>query len=515
MGMNTDPITSTNSGCFGRKDTETRSYHYNSGDIQQLFARIIESLGSLDESSLMIERILTDVCRHFRFGCGFVYEADHTHTFHLKEQFTCYQIKDLPTSFSLEKHFNPDKMEKFIRQLVFYQHSDTPGFNPVNGNTGGGDSAAGTLPAVSDSGASRIFESNTLMLVPAISKDNQPIGIVGMMDRRRNILLDEHGVKAAQMVLNLLANHIKLRFYQRSVELAEKSLVSVLDNTGVDIYVNDFYTHEILYVNKSMAAPYGGRQAMLGKRCWVALYTDKTGQCEYCPQKKLIDAEGNPTKVYSWDYRRPFDGSWFRVLSSAFHWVDGRLAHVVSSVDITENKNNEAIIAQMANYDALTNLPNRRKLMMDCHEIMRCDNRFRPTGFLLFFDLDNFKELNDSMGHQAGDELLREVGRTLQKNPLTKNHAYRYGGDEFILLLNDLDRDYMVQVINFLLNRFNQPWKINDASPICRASIGVAEYPVNGTTPDELLHNADMMMYKAKQNGRGMACFYDGQVIRA
>ncbi len=515
VGMNTEPITTTGSGRFRKNDTETRSYHYNSGDIQQLFARIIESLGSLDESSQMIECILTEVCRHFHFGCGFVYEADHTHTFHLKEQFSSYQIKDLPGSFSLEKHFNADEMANFLRQLVFYQHSDDPDFLPGYGNQTLAASAAGIEHAVSDPHASRIFDSNTLMLVPAINKDNQPIGIVGMMDRRRNIFLDDQGIKAAQMVLNLLANHIKLRFYQRSIELAEQSLVCLLDNTGVDIYVNDFYTHEILYVNKSMAAPYGGRHAMLGKPCWAALYTDKTGQCEYCPQRKLIDIDGNPTKVYSWDYRRPFDGSWFRVLSSAFHWVDGRLAHVVSSVDITENKNNEAIIAQMANYDALTNLPNRRKLMKDCQDIMQDDRRFPPAGFLLFFDLDNFKDLNDSMGHQAGDDLLREVGKTLQKNPLTKNHAYRYGGDEFIVLLNDLDRDYMIKVIHFLLNRFNQPWKIRGSSRICRASIGVAEYPDNGFTPDELLHNADMMMYKAKQNGRGMACFYDGQVIKA
>ncbi len=503
--MNTDLINPTTSERLRKSDAETRSYHYNSGDIQQLFAQIIESLGSLDESSKMIERILTDVCKHFRFGCGFVYETDHTHTFHLKEQYTSYQIKGLPSSFSLEKHLSCPEMEKFLRHLVFYQHADETE-TAANGQDNASD-------LIQD--ASHIFDSNTLMLVPAIGKDNQPIGLVGMMDRRRNIFLDDQGVKAAQMVLNLLANHIKLRFYQRSLELAEQTLVSVLDNTGVDIYVNDFYTHEILYVNKSMAAPYGGRKAMLGKRCWATLYTDKTGQCEYCPQKKLIDVEGNPTKVYSWDYRRPFDGSWFRVLSSAFRWVDGRLAHVVSSVDITENKNNEAIIAQMANYDALTNLPNRRKLMRDCQDIMRDDKAFRPNGYLLFFDLDNFKELNDSMGHHAGDELLREVGKTLQKNPLTKNHAYRYGGDEFILLLNDIDREYIRKVIDFLLNRFNQPWKINGATPICRASIGVAQYPENGTTPDELLHNADMMMYKAKQHGRGMACFFDGQVIKA
>ena len=293
----------------------------------------------------------------------------------------------------------------------------------------------------------------------------------------------------------------------------QELLASILDHTGVDIYVNDFNTHEILYVNKSMAAPYGGVDNLIGKKCWAALYTDKDGQCDYCPQKKLLDADGNPTKVFTWDYRRPFDGSWFRVVSAAFRWVDGRLAHVISSVDITENKHNEALIAQMANYDALTNLPNRRKLMRDCLEGMNEDKRRASGGFLLFIDLDNFKILNDGMGHQAGDELLAEVAKALQRNPLTRNSAYRYGGDEFIVFLNDADRDHAVRVVRSLLERFGKPWTLRGSSPVCRASIGVAEYPANAVTPGELLHKADMMMYKAKRNGRGGVCFYDGEVV--
>ncbi len=489
--MDANVTSSTSSSGRIEADALPRTYNYNSVDLQQLFAKIIESLSLPDELDSPVERILTDVCQHFKFGCGFVYEADHTHTFHLKEHYAAYHIADLPQTFQLEKHLGVGDINELMRTSVFYQHVDE-------------DAPRGT----------RIFDSNTLMLVPAQDKDGTAIGLVGMMDRRRNILLDDQAVKAAKMVLNLLANNIKIRIYQRSLEYAEQSLHSILDNTGIDVYVNDFNTHEILYVNKSMAAPYGGLEKLMGKRCWEAIYTDKTGQCDYCPQKKLIDENGNPTKIYSWDYRRPFDGSWFRVLSAAFRWVDGRLAHVVSSVDITENKNNEATIAQMANFDALTNLPNRRKLMHDCTEYMKEDVRRRTGGYLLFFDLDNFKALNDSMGHQAGDELLTEVGRAMQKNPLTKNHSYRYGGDEFIILLTEVDRDYVMKVVRFLLDRFEKPWKLQHTQPICRASIGVAEFPADATTPDDLLHKADMMMYKAKQNGRGMACFFDGSVVK-
>lgn len=471
-----------------------RTYTYESGNLEGLFSSIIESLGSheTDYPSLAVERILTSVCQHFRFGCGFVYESDHTHTFYLKEFFASYSTKGLPDSFELETHLNVEEIKEMLHAMVFYQHLD--------------DNAK-------DEQRMGVFDSSSFMLVPVMGKDDHPIGLVGMMDRRRNILMDEQGVHAARMVLNMLANHVKLRIYQQNLALAEQSLKSILDNTGIDVYVNDFLTHDILYVNKSMAAPYGGLDKVMGQKCWQALYTDKTGQCEYCPQKKLIDDKGNPTKVYSWDYRRPFDGSWFRVLSAAFRWVDGRLAHVVSSVDITESKNNEALIAQMANYDSLTNLPNRRKLMKDCKDLMKDEKNLSAGGYLLFFDLDNFKTLNDSMGHQAGDELLSEVGKALQKSHFTKNRAYRYGGDEFIVMLSDVDREHVRKVVRFLLECFNEPWTLKDTSPICRASIGIAEYPVDATTPDELLHEADMMMYKAKQNGRGIACFTNGETI--
>ena len=94
----------------------------------------------------------------------------------------------------------------------------------------------------------------------------------------------------------------------------------------------------MLYANESMAAPYGGIEHFEGKKCWQALYKDKTGECEFCPKKHLIDENGLPTKVYSWDYQRPFDKCWFRVFSAAFARIDGKMAHVITSVDIDHQK---------------------------------------------------------------------------------------------------------------------------------------------------------------------------------
>ena len=469
-----------------------RTYFYNQDDLQRLFATIIERLSAVDETEHTISHILTEICSHFKFGCGFVYEADHTGTFFLKESYSNYQTETLKDTFKLDSHLKPAEQAEMLQHSLFYK-ALTENSPEVDKN--------------------RIFDSNSFMMVPVINQERTPIGLVGIMDRRRNILLDEQSVQAAKMVLNLLANHVKIRIYQRNLEYARQTLTGILDNSGIDIYVTDYNTHEVLYANKSMAEPYGGLDKLIGRKCWEVLYSDKAGQCEYCPQKMLVDEDGNPSKIYSWDYQRPFDGSWFRVISSAFRWFDGRLAHVISSVDITENKTNEATIAKIANYDALTNLPNRRKLLNDCRDALRHLAGDDGRGFLLFFDLDKFKKLNDSMGHQAGDRLLAEIGREMSESPWTRDHCYRYGGDEFVLLYRNANREYVVKVVEHLLQRFSQPWHLNGISPVCMASIGVAEYPCNGGTAEELVHNADLMMYKAKQSGGGIACFFDGDVV--
>ena len=119
---------------------------------------------------------------------------------------------------------------------------------------------------------------------------------------------------------------------------ASNTLGSIMNNMGVDIYVNSFDSHDMLYANRSMVEPYGGIEHFWGKKCWEALYSDKTGECEFCPKRHLIDENGHPTKVYSWDYQRPFDKCWFRVFSAAFAWVDGQMAHVITSVDIDHQK---------------------------------------------------------------------------------------------------------------------------------------------------------------------------------
>ncbi|MDR2933076.1 MAG: GGDEF domain-containing protein [Oscillospiraceae bacterium] len=462
-----------------------------SGSKTDFWIQIMKKLDTNSDLNLSIPNILDDLCRFLGFGCGFIYQANHEAKFFLYEHFALYDNNHLTEVIDLNAVLGPELANQLTKQRSVSFRADTK-CSPLEIRLGD------------------IFNANSMVLIPILDQTRTLIAIVGIVDRRGHTRVPNDDMAFTYYVLTILANHVKTRLYQKRVEATQRSLESVLDNMGVDIYVNDFYTHEILYVNRSMAAPYGGVENMMGKICWQTLYDDKTGQCDYCPQLKLIDADGNPTNIYSWDYQRPFDGSWFRVLSAAFQWVDGRLAHIVSSIDITENKQNEDIIRRMAEYDNLTGLPNRHKLVQDCEKSILHLAETGSEGFILFFDLDKFKNINDSLGHRAGDELLITIGAHLQQNPLTHNRCYRYGGDEFVILCDRSTPGKVSDIVRFLLQSFRTPWKLPDGTEVfCQTSIGISHFPYDSDHISDLLRKADHAMYTSKNNGTGLAHFFD------
>lgn len=350
-----------------------------------------------------------------------------------------------------------------------------------------------------------LFGADALVAAPVTDENRELHELVVFFGRDAEKLPPETAVR---LPLLLLTRYLSARVYQSKLRRARRSLESVLDNTGIDIYVNDFYTHDILYVNASMAAPYGGKEAFVGKKCWQTLFPGQSGPCDFCPQEKIADEGGNPTNVYTWDYQRPFDGAWFRVFSAAFQWEDGRMAHVVSSADITDNKQKEALIQYMANYDALTDLPNRRMLLSEGEARI---SQARPPEklYLMFFDIDGFKAINDAYGHDAGDAFLVQLSRFFTEIPLLQEAIYRNGGDEFVALIagEAITKENIRNLSNFIHLRFNKPWVLTEGQAFCNTSIGVACYPEDGESVEELLHIADLAMYQAKKSGPGHVCF--------
>ena len=162
-----------------------------------------------------------------------------------------------------------------------------------------------------------------------------------------------------------------------------------------------------------------------------------------------------------------------------------------------------------ANHDALTKLPNRFLFDDRLNQSIKQAQRDATKIAILFLDLDNFKGINDSMGHKVGDELLVEVSNRLKNQIRQTDTLSRLGGDEFCIILNQIpNNDMVIEVTQNLLKIMNSPFELFDQSFYITTSVGVAIYPDDGTTADELLKNSDAAMYHAKDDGRNTYQFY-------
>ncbi len=210
-----------------------------------------------------------------------------------------------------------------------------------------------------------------------------------------------------------------------------------------------------------------------------------------------------------WDRRK--DGSIYPKRLSISRVLDaqGHPTHYIGIFsDITEYKATEERIQQLAHFDVLTGLPNRALLSERIHHDLSMAQRNHGRLALLFLDLDHFKNVNDTLGHRVGDELLMEVSRRLKSVVRGEDTVSRLGGDEFVLVLPDTDADGAAHVAGKLLEAVAQPCLIEQHELFVTPSIGIAIYPGDGDNFDVLSQRADVAMYRAKHDGRNSYRFF-------
>ncbi len=177
--------------------------------------------------------------------------------------------------------------------------------------------------------------------------------------------------------------------------------------------------------------------------------------------------------------------------------------------DITERLNTERTIHYMAHHDALTGLPNRRLMQDRLNQAILQARRQQKHVALMFLDLDRFKLVNDTLGHETGDYVLRDIAKRLSKTVREGDTVSREGGDEFIVVLPDLDKPESAQLVaNKILNELAQPIEVSGHELTVTASIGISHYPNDATDIQHLLKHADSAMYQAKDAGRNTARFF-------
>lgn len=192
----------------------------------------------------------------------------------------------------------------------------------------------------------------------------------------------------------------------------------------------------------------------------------------------------------------------------------GAVTHYIAVfLDITERKKEEERIQYLANYDVLSGLPNRYLLNDRLDQALNLAQRHQTKLAVLFIDLDHFKNINDSLGHDIGDELLKAVAQRLKACLRRSDTIARQGGDEFIALLGDLNsEDEVTFVAEKMIESLRSEFKIGELQLSISLSIGVSIYPDDGETAVQLLRNADMAMYRAKDSGRNQFQYYEAEM---
>ena len=212
-----------------------------------------------------------------------------------------------------------------------------------------------------------------------------------------------------------------------------------------------------------------------------------------------------------WDRRK--DGSFYPkyLAISVIRNEAGAVSHYSAIFyDVTERKALEDKLDHLAHYDLLTSLPNRMLLQDRLEQAIATAERQRQKFALLFIDLDGFKLINDEHGHQAGDEVLKNVAQRLLKVIRGMDTAARLGGDEFVIILTDIRTvDNAAWVAEKVIESLSEPYLVNGLSLTLSASIGVSIYPNNELVANELLRTADEAMYRAKRGGKRQVMFYD------
>jgi len=313
--------------------------------------------------------------------------------------------------------------------------------------------------------------------------------------REANRLLEEDIIERKQ-------TEQELRIAATAFETQEGIMITDRDNRI--LRVNGAFTSLTGYsaeeaVGKNPALLHSGRHdAVFYRDMWRSLTRDKRWQGEIWNRRK--DGE-----IYL---------EWLNV--NAVTDADGQITHYVAAFsDITLRKQNENKIHNLAFYDPLTQLPNRRLLMDRLNHALASGDRSVEYAALMFIDLDNFKTLNDTRGHDVGDLLLVETARRLQDCVREGDTVARLGGDEFVVMLEGLSAEVeqaasqAAALGEKIRASLNQPYLLKDFEHHSSSSIGIGLFRGREVAVDELLKRADMAMYEAKTSGRNALRFFD------
>lgn len=282
----------------------------------------------------------------------------------------------------------------------------------------------------------------------------------------------------------------------------------IFEGGGEAIMVTDI-EGRVVSVNQAFTEITGfSYEDMLGKRSRL-FGTNRDKDTIYREVWRSLKKTGH-WKGELWEQRKSGETYPLLMSISAVNDDKGELSHYVSIFsDMSERKHAEEEISRLAYYDTLTGLPNRALFHTLVTQILHTSRRKKNEFALLYVDLDRFKNINDSLGHAAGDQLLKEVAARLTECLRATDVIARITGDEFIIALVELSHSYDARAVSErMLNSIIKPYMIDGVELNSSASIGISIYPNDGDSVETLIKNADTAMDRAKQQGRNQYLFY-------
>jgi diguanylate cyclase (GGDEF)-like protein/PAS domain S-box-containing protein len=281
----------------------------------------------------------------------------------------------------------------------------------------------------------------------------------------------------------------------------------VLESISSGVTVADFRLPDkpLVYMNLGFERITGFTESeVLGKNCRFlqGAETDQPG----VDVLRQAMSKGADVQTVLKNFRKDGTAFWNELYLSPIRDLEGRLTHYAGiQHDVTERVELQSKLAYMAMHDTLTGLANRSLLMDRIEQAIFKARRSKRMIGVLFFDLDGFKMVNDTFGHDAGDVMLKTVAKRLQSNQRESDTVARLGGDEFVVVLGEVNSEtHAAGIMQRLAIEISKPMQFSGQEILPSASMGLALYPKDGITPKDLLRTSDNCMYTSKRDRKEM-----------